>query len=520
MKRFIFLLFSIYLHVLAFSQGFKVMDLFQNVNDGSAFHAPMDNYGNPCALIKVRSDDTMLQFGGSIVGEVENKTNEYWVYLSKGSNMLWIKHPNFMPQLVLFRNYGIDMVMSKCTYIMTLKPIKYKEKNCLVVTTNPSDAFLFINDGLIENLSGNGLYRLFMEKGEYVCRVEKNGYRKNVQVVSIGKMPQNINVELESVMAELDVKCKMSTAEIYIDGELKGTGEWKGSVLAGDHIVEAKQQNYESTVQKVSIAEKENIALMLPALKRFTGKLKIITNPSGINIQVDGKNVGISPCTVEIETGLHYVNCRSYGIELTRNEIEVKSGMMENVSLEIQYKGGYLKEHYKRAYNGYLDDILYLTIEAGRQQDSEQAFFWISKHPQKDYLIHNWHSYWNAKEEEESIYGYWQFNWIEMYSLAGNPEKALELYPITKADVESDGEMFLGELNMMYIGDAFFKKKEYDKAINCYEKSGVHGYEGLGDCYAVKGNKQLAASYYRKSLNSEYYKNKKMVENKLKELGN
>jgi hypothetical protein len=40
-----------------------------------------------------------------------------------------------------------------------------------------------------------------------------------VQAVKIGKGSQAINAELESVLAELEVKCKTETAEVYIDGE-------------------------------------------------------------------------------------------------------------------------------------------------------------------------------------------------------------------------------------------------------------------------------------------------------------
>ncbi len=503
-----------------FSQGFKITEFSQNLNDGSAFHAPQDKNCHPCGLIKVRSDNADLKFKGNIVGDTENKLNEYWVYMAQGSKTLNILHPNFLPVTVDFVTLGVDEIASKSTYILTLSELKFKKEKCgLVATIKPESATLYIDDLRIDNISGNGFYQLYLPKGEHICRIEEKGYRPHVQVITTGKAVQNLNVELESVMAELEVKCKTGTAEIYIDGELKGTGEWKGSVLAGDHIVEAKQQNFVSTSQTVSMAEKEKRALMLPALKRSSGKLKISTNPSGINIQVDGKDVGISPCVIEVETGPHYVNCKSYGIESTRKEIAIKSGKLENVSLEIRYKDGYWKEHYQRAYNGNLDDILHLTIEAGRHKDSEQAFFWINKHPQKDYLIHNWLSFWKTKKDDEAIYGYWQFNWVELYSLAGNPEKALELYPIVKADEESSGGSFLGELYMMYIGDAFLKKKEYDKAISCYEKSGNHGYEGLGDCYAAKGNKQLAASYYRKCLNSDYHEYKNRVEKKLKELG-
>ena len=68
------------------------------------------------------------------------------------------------------------------------------------------------------------------------------------------------------------------------------------------------------------------------------------------------------------------------------------------------------------------------------------------------------------------------------------------------------------------LGMLFFKKKDPDKAIQCYEKAGKDGYEGLGDCYAAKGNKQLAASYYRKCLSLDYYYGKNRVEKKLKDL--
>ena len=72
----------------SFSQGFKVKEFKQIINDGSAFHAPMDEDGHPCGLIKVRTDDPSLKFKGNVIGEVENKTNEYWVYIMRQSCIL------------------------------------------------------------------------------------------------------------------------------------------------------------------------------------------------------------------------------------------------------------------------------------------------------------------------------------------------------------------------------------------------------------------------------------------------
>ena len=59
MKVFVTFILLIY-SCFSFSQGFNVKEFKQNINDGSAFHAPMDANGHPCGLIKVRSDNSML----------------------------------------------------------------------------------------------------------------------------------------------------------------------------------------------------------------------------------------------------------------------------------------------------------------------------------------------------------------------------------------------------------------------------------------------------------------------------
>lgn len=478
--RFFLSFFLVLVSCFSYSQGFKVKEFKMNISDGDAWHAPSDANGNQCGLVKVRIDDDKLQFGGNIVGEVENKMNEYRVYMSKGSKSLVIMHPNFLPMFVNFSTYDIDEVSSKATYIMNLVPIKFKEKNCLVVTTKPEDANLYLNDVFVENLSGGGLYKLYLEKGDYVCRIEKKGYSKNVQAVTIGKSPQNINAQLESVMAELEVKCKTATAEIYIDGELKGNGAWKGDVLAGDHQIEARQQNFQSCSQTISIAEKESRSFVIPELMRSMGKVKVVTNPSGMPVVVDGKDVGISPCTIDIESGKHYVSCKSYGVVPTRSNIEVNGGKTCDVELQIQYAEGVWKDCYERAYNGSPENILSLACLGGILGNYQEAVFWINRHPQGDTAVKYWQEY-GARTNLR----YWECDWIQIYSA---------------------------------VGHEFYEKKEIDKAIQCFEKAGKYGYEGLGDCYKAKGNKQLAASYYRKCLNLDYYDGKNRVVKKLEEL--
>ncbi len=528
--RIVYLLMLIIYGQQSYSQGFKVKEFSQNVSDGSAFHAPLGPDGHQCGLIKVRTDDAMLQFRGDVVGEVENKMNEYWVYMPQGSNQLRILHPNFLPMTVVFSGYGIAGIDPKHTYILTLSPKKYKKEKCgLVVTVKPESAVFSVDGIPIENLSGNGYYQLYLPKGDHICRAEQKGFRPFVQAAATGKGTQYMNAELESVMAELEVRCRTETADIYVDGELKGNGQWKGTVFAGNHNIEARQQNFISSSQTVSIAEKESRTFVIPQLKRAKGKVRIETIPSNLPVKIDDEDVGISPCTVDVETGAHYVTCKFYGLKLCRKEFVLSQNALETIRLKMEYGGDDLYgeiSDYIKAYNGDMESIEFLAYSNmlnGSEEKALEAVYWFEKCSNVDNLFYN------------ERYDFKKEHWIDAFCWAGKPEKALEVFPIIKKSLANSGHYFPSFLYLENIGESFLKKKEYDKAIMCFSKanqeapsySPAEGLEGLGDCYRAIGNKQLAVAYYRKWLNIECGKDpafrsettRERIEKKLKELG-
>ena len=76
-----------------------------------------DVYGAACALVKVQLVVNDAKFEGNIIGDVVNKTGEYWVYMTDGSEVLNIKHPNCKNLYVRFADYGIKQgVEGKQTY--------------------------------------------------------------------------------------------------------------------------------------------------------------------------------------------------------------------------------------------------------------------------------------------------------------------------------------------------------------------------------------------------------------------
>ena len=105
----------------AHAQELNVRSMCESSNDLTARTLPRkDINGIECALVKVQIVGKGVTFSGSVMGDVEYKGNEYWVYMPNGSKRLKITHPDCIPIEVVFDNYGIAKVQSKTTYILTV----------------------------------------------------------------------------------------------------------------------------------------------------------------------------------------------------------------------------------------------------------------------------------------------------------------------------------------------------------------------------------------------------------------
>lgn len=79
-----------------------------------------DRNGNPCALVKVLMVDGIDRVEGNVIGDVEDRGTEKWVYLSAGTKMVKIVPKSHLPLMIMFDDYGIKKVESKVTYTLAL----------------------------------------------------------------------------------------------------------------------------------------------------------------------------------------------------------------------------------------------------------------------------------------------------------------------------------------------------------------------------------------------------------------
>ena len=285
---------------ISFAQGFKVGSMKMNLSDLSAStQQRTDAEGQPCGLIKVQTKVTGVEFGGNVVGNVENKTNEYWVYLPRGTKDVLIMRPDYLPLSVHLAEYDIDAIDSKTTYTMVLKEVNLNPEKCgVAIHVKPREAQVKIDDvALKQNPSGD--YKVLLPKGDHLVRIDASGHRPDIQTITTGKGVQDINVELESLMADINIISQTGTAEIFVDEKSMGVGGWKGKMMPGKHVIEVRQEGYMTATNQVTIAEKEQRTITIPKLSPIVGSLNIKTIPSTCIVYLDGEEVDQSPCTIK-----------------------------------------------------------------------------------------------------------------------------------------------------------------------------------------------------------------------------
>lgn len=100
------------------AQGITIESFTTTTSVEARTHSRLDSNGVPCALIKVRCIDNHLTFKEA-VGNVDNQTNEYWVYLPDGETKLTLHSPK-ESVVIRFSDYGIEKVDGKTTYELVL----------------------------------------------------------------------------------------------------------------------------------------------------------------------------------------------------------------------------------------------------------------------------------------------------------------------------------------------------------------------------------------------------------------
>jgi hypothetical protein len=124
-------------------------------------------------------------------------------------------------------------------------------------------------------------------------------------------------------------------AMVYIDGEKLGTAPQEKKVSSGEHIVVVEKKGFARFQTKVTVSGggTESVTARL----EMVGGARFVSTPSGAQVFVDGKLVGVTPMTDErIAVGAHVVTVKKKGFNDWEGPLNVEVGQpgVVNATLE------------------------------------------------------------------------------------------------------------------------------------------------------------------------------------------
>ena len=151
-----------------------------------------------CALIKVGIGLQGVQFEGGIMGNVENKTGEYWVYMPQGNRQLKVKHANYAPVMVTFADYGVEKLESNRTYELIITAsggTQIAQNQRLTIRYSPSSATVLVDNKMVKGT--NGVASTTLPVGQHSYIVACDGFESEEGMVKLNaSAPSNLQITL------------------------------------------------------------------------------------------------------------------------------------------------------------------------------------------------------------------------------------------------------------------------------------------------------------------------------------
>lgn len=198
-------LFFAFFPIESFAQKLEVESFFVAATDISASkYVRKDGNGVDGGLVKVLLPMNNVKFEGNIILPVEQKTSEYWVYMTEGSKELRISIPGYAPILVDFRKWGVDGIVPRMSFLLAFSKEGEQMRRVseslsmqeLLIDFEPKDAVVRINSASFP--AEGGTMKATLPIGRYMCSVSAEGYKTYEKIVSVDEFNStHLKIKLE-----------------------------------------------------------------------------------------------------------------------------------------------------------------------------------------------------------------------------------------------------------------------------------------------------------------------------------
>ncbi len=305
-----------------------------------------DGNGDRYAIIKVTStnpNDDVNEYNfnfGNMNHIVEDHDGVLWLYVQKNAKLVTITRNGYLP----INKYDLHTSLeSGKNYVMTLnsdqKRIYTQMVQFNIMPTN-SKAIVMIkgpNENSAEELFGNidssGSVAKSLEYGTYTYKVLADNFHMAEGRFTLNNKSEILieDVILRSNFSDITFNVD-ADAEIYVNGELKGTRQWSGVLKAGNYQVECKQLAHKSTIEYIQVKENDNRTINLQTPEPILGTVAVTSSPLGAEILINGISYGQTPKNIDLMIGQYTMEISKIGFKSERQTFDV----VENKTVDVR----------------------------------------------------------------------------------------------------------------------------------------------------------------------------------------
>ena len=176
-----------------------------------------------------------------------------------------------------------------------------------------------------------------LKSGEYEVTLLKDMYESVTKTVNVrDNNVGEIEIPMKPNFAEITINTDKDS-DIYVDENKVGTGNWKGRLGEGQHIVEARKASHRSTKTAfdVTVGKPQTVAVTAPT--PIYGALDITSEPDEATVYLDGKNIGETPLVQKnILIGSHTLRFEKNGCAPSELTATVEEGKIKEVNVKLQ----------------------------------------------------------------------------------------------------------------------------------------------------------------------------------------
>lgn len=187
----------------------------------------------------------------------------------------------------------INLVGEKKTLDIALKP---KFGNISITSSPENGMQIYLDDENTGKTTPASLEEV--SSGEHRVKLQSQWYKPQIKTISVqDEQTANADFTMQPAFADVSISAKPN-ADILINGERKGSGNWNGRLLSGIYTVKAEKDKHYSEEKQLEITAGQDETLSFD-LKGKTGSVDVVTTPMEAKVYLNGEYKGTSPMTLK-----------------------------------------------------------------------------------------------------------------------------------------------------------------------------------------------------------------------------